>query len=106
MSLDPDLRRTWLFGPGADTVVHARMAACGADVLILDLMMPELSGTEVASRVRSDPKTSHIPIIMVTTKDQETDRVWGKRQGARDYLTKPVDEALLMQVIANLIPGK
>ena len=50
--------------------------------------------------------TAHIPVVIVTTKDQETDRVWGKRQGACDYLTKPVDENLLMSVIRNLIPGK
>ena len=48
---------------------------------------------------------SHIPVIIVTTKDQETDRVWGKRQGAKDYLTKPVDEATLLKTLKTVLAG-
>ncbi len=49
--------------------------------------------------------TKHIPVIIVTTKDQETDKVWGRRQGATDYLTKPVDEAVLLDTINRAMSG-
>ncbi|MFO6203479.1 response regulator, partial [Pseudomonas aeruginosa] len=52
-----------------------------------------------------DAETSAIPVIIVTTKDQETDKVWGKRQGARDYLTKPVDEETLLKTINAVLAG-
>jgi twitching motility two-component system response regulator PilH len=52
-----------------------------------------------------DPMTSAIPVVILTTKSQETDRVWGVRQGARGYLTKPVDERLLLETIRNLLAG-
>jgi len=76
------------------------------DLVTMDVVMPELNGFQATRQLTKGDDTAHIPIVIVTTKDQETDRVWGKRQGARDYLTKPVDEALLMQAIASLIPGK
>lgn len=89
---------------GADGVAMAR--AEQPDLVLMDVVMPGLNGFQATRQLAKGDDTAHIPIVIVTTKDQETDRVWGKRQGARDYLTKPVDEALLMQTIANLIPGK
>ena len=89
---------------GADGVEVARREK--PDVVLMDIVMPGLNGFQATRQLTKDPSTQHIPVIIVTTKDQETDRVWGKRQGARDYLTKPVDENLLLQVIASLIPGK
>lgn len=73
------------------------------DLIILDLMMPELSGTEVASRVRSDPKTSHIPIIMVTAKADEVDQLTGLSIGADDYVTKPFSMKVLLARIAAVL---
>lgn len=52
-----------------------------------------------------DPETAHIPVIIVTTKDQETDKVWGQRQGAKDYLTKPVDEDTLIKKLNDVLKG-
>ena len=49
------------------------------------------------------PETENIPIIIVTTKDQETDKMWGLRQGAKDYITKPVDEAILIEKINSIL---
>lgn len=89
---------------GADGVALAR--AEQPDLVLMDVVMPGLNGFQATRQLTKGDDTAHIPIVIVTTKDQETDRVWGKRQGARDYLTKPVDEALLMQAIASLIPGK
>jgi twitching motility two-component system response regulator PilH len=89
---------------GADGVAVAR--AEQPDLVLMDVVMPGLNGFQATRQLTKDGDTAHIPIVIVTTKDQETDRVWGKRQGARDYLTKPVDEAQLMQTIAGLIAGK
>lgn len=89
---------------GADGVSMARAEL--PDLVLMDVVMPGMNGFQATRQITKGAETSHIPVVIVSTKDQETDRVWGKRQGAKDYLTKPVDEALLMQVIANLIPGK
>jgi twitching motility two-component system response regulator PilH len=89
---------------GADGVAMAKAEL--PDLVLMDVVMPGINGFQATRQITKSPETAHIPVVIVTTKDQETDRVWGKRQGAKDYLTKPVDEALLMQVIANLIPGK
>ena len=76
------------------------------DLVLMDVVMPGMNGFQATRQITKGVDTSHIPVVIVPTKDQETDRVWGKRQGACDYLTKPVDESLLMKVIHNLIPGK
>ncbi|MDQ8037685.1 MAG: twitching motility response regulator PilH [Pedobacter sp.] len=89
---------------GADGVAIAR--AEQPDIVLMDVVMPGLNGFQATRQLTKGDDTAHIPIVIVTTKDQETDRVWGKRQGARDYLTKPVDETLLLQTIASLVPGK
>ena len=89
---------------GADGVAVAR--AEQPDLVLMDVVMPGLNGFQATRQLTKDEETAHIPVVIVTTKGQETDRVWGKRQGARDYLTKPVDEGLLMQTIAGLIAGK
>ena len=72
------------------------------DLILMDVVMPNLNGFQATRTISKEPKTSHIPIILVTTKDQETDRVWGMRQGARDYITKPVDQTELMGKIKAL----
>jgi DNA-binding response OmpR family regulator len=81
----------------------AAIAAEIPDLMILDLMMPELSGTEVASRVRSDPKTSHLPIIMVTAKAEEIDQLVGLSVGADDYVTKPFSMKVLLARIEAVL---
>lgn len=69
------------------------------DLILMDVVMPGLNGFQATRQLTKDPETKHIPVIIVTTKDQETDRVWGMRQGARDFLTKPVAEKTLMDKI-------
>lgn len=71
------------------------------DLILMDVVMPNLNGFQATRTIAKDPKTSHIPIILVTTKDQETDRVWGMRQGAKSYVTKPVDEDALVAAISE-----
>lgn len=73
------------------------------ELILMDVVMPGMNGFQATRALTKDPKTGHIPIIMVTTKDQETDRVWGLRQGAKGYLTKPVNEQELMQKIDEVL---
>ncbi len=88
---------------GADGVAIAGKAL--PDVVLMDVVMPGLNGFQATRQLSKGAGTAHIPVIIVTTKDQETDRVWGKRQGARDYLTKPVAEAVLLDVIQRCLRG-
>src|SRR5690606_40047541 len=88
---------------GADGVALARQDK--PDAVLMDIVMPGLNGFQATRQLTKDPETAHIPVIIVTTKDQETDRVWGKRQGARDYLTKPVDEATLIKTLNAVLAG-
>jgi twitching motility two-component system response regulator PilH len=73
------------------------------DVILMDVIMPILNGFQATRILRGDAETADIPIIMVTTKDMKTDRTWGLRQGANDYLVKPVDRQLLLERIRILL---
>ena len=73
------------------------------DLVLMDIVMPGLNGFQATRQLTKAPETCAIPVIIVTTKDQETDRVWGLRQGARAYLTKPIDEKKLMSVMAEVM---
>lgn len=75
------------------------------DLILMDVVMPNLNGFQATRTIAKDPKTSHIPIVLVTTKDQDTDRVWGLRQGAKAYVTKPIDDAELTRVIRDYLPA-
>ena len=71
------------------------------NVILMDVVMPGQNGFQVTRTISRDPGTAHIPIIICTSKDQETDRYWGMKQGAKDYVTKPVDpEDLLSKIRA------
>ena len=72
------------------------------DVVLMDVVMPGLNGFQATRQLSRNQETASIPVIIVTTKDQETDRVWGMRQGAKQYLTKPVSEAELIKAITQL----
>ena len=69
------------------------------DLVLMDVVMPGLNGFQATRQLTKGAETSDIPVIIVTTKDQETDRVWGMRQGAKDFLSKPVAEKTLMEKI-------
>jgi twitching motility two-component system response regulator PilH len=75
------------------------------DVILMDVVMPGLNGFQATRQLRRDPTTADIPIIIITTKDQETDRTWGLRQGAVDYLVKPVDPGELVERIQAALGG-
>ncbi len=73
------------------------------DVILMDVVMPGMNGFQATRALSKDSQTQHIPILIVTTKDQETDRVWGMRQGARDYIAKPVDATDLLAKIKAVL---
>jgi two-component system, cell cycle response regulator len=73
------------------------------DVVLLDVMMPEMDGFEVCRRLKADPATSHIPVVMITALDQVSDRVQGLEAGADDFLTKPVNDLQLMTRVKSLV---
>ncbi|MBW8850177.1 MAG: twitching motility response regulator PilH [Xanthomonadales bacterium] len=75
------------------------------DLILMDVVMPNLNGFQATRTISREPTTKHIPIVLVTTKDQDTDRVWGMRQGARAYLTKPFSETELADTITRYVTG-
>ena len=75
-------------------------------LILMDVVMPNLNGFQATRTISKEPRTSHIPIILVTTKDQDTDRIWGERQGAKAYVTKPVNEAELVKTLTDLLPAQ
>jgi twitching motility two-component system response regulator PilH len=75
------------------------------DLILMDVVMPNLNGFQATRTIARDAKTSHIPVILVTTKGQDTDKVWGMRQGAKAYVTKPIDEKALAQTIRTILPA-
>jgi twitching motility two-component system response regulator PilH len=72
------------------------------DLILMDVVMPGLNGFQATRAITREERTKHIPVIICTTKDQETDKIWGLRQGAKDYMTKPVNEADLLEKIKAL----
>tara|TARA_R110001599_G_scaffold64023_3_gene179115 strand:- start:754952 stop:755317 length:366 start_codon:yes stop_codon:yes gene_type:complete len=72
------------------------------DLILMDVVMPGQNGFQITRAIARDPETENVPIFICTSKGQETDRIWGLRQGARDYLVKPVDPGELLSKIANL----
>lgn len=87
--------RTAVAGDGAEGVRLAR--EIHPDLIFMDIVMPGMNGYQATRAIVNDPGTKSIPIVMVTSKGLETDRVWGLRQGAVDYMVKPVTPDLLVQ---------
>jgi twitching motility two-component system response regulator PilH len=75
------------------------------DLIFMDVVMPGLNGFQATRTLSRDPATKSIPVVMVTTKDQESDRIWGMRQGAVDYLVKPVDASDLVAKANEVLQG-
>ena len=85
---------------GVDALAICASGDC--DIVLLDVMMPGMDGFEVCRRLKADPATVHIPVVMVTALDQPSDRVRGLRAGADDFLTKPIDELALLARVRSL----
>ena len=72
------------------------------DLILMDVVMPGLNGFQATRAISRDPETKSIPIIICTSKSQETDKIWGLRQGARDYIVKPVNREELLAKINSI----
>jgi twitching motility two-component system response regulator PilH len=72
------------------------------DLVLMDVVMPGQNGFQATRALTRDDNTKHIPVIICTSKGQETDKVWGLRQGAKDYIVKPVNQADLLAKISAL----
>jgi twitching motility two-component system response regulator PilH len=82
---------------GREGIEKAR--ALKPDVVLMDVVMPGMNGFQATRELARAADTADIPVVMVTTKGQETDKIWGMRQGAKDYLVKPVSEAQLVEKV-------
>jgi twitching motility two-component system response regulator PilH len=76
-----------------------RLAEEKPDLILMDVVMPGQNGFQLTRAITRDPRFTDVPVIMCTSKNQETDKVWGMRQGARDYIVKPVDADELVSKI-------
>ena len=85
-----------------DTAVQAFDEEGKPDLILMDVVMPGTNGFQLTRKITRDPRFSDVPVIMCTSKTAETDRVWGMRQGARDYITKPVHRTELLDKIKAL----
>lgn len=95
-------------GYRVETVLNGEEALAYArenhpDLILMDVVMPVLNGFQATRQLQKDPSTRDIPVIMVTSKDQETDITWGLRQGATDYLIKPVDPKELVTRVRQVL---
>lgn len=89
---------------GADGVALCRQEQ--PDAVLMDIVMPGVNGFQATRQITRDPRTEQIPVVIITTKDQEADRDWGIRQGASHYLAKPVQEGLLLKALNSVIKNQ
>src|SRR6202051_1394410 len=85
---------------GPDALSMCEEGAC--DIVLLDVMMPGMDGFEVCRRIKTNPATAHLPVVIVTALDQPADRLRGLEAGADDFLTKPIDEVALVARLRSL----
>src|ERR1700687_61565 len=85
---------------GEDAILKSKQMR--PDLILMDVVMPGLNGFQATRAISRDPETQAIPVILCTSKSQETDKIWGMRQGARDYVMKPVSKDELLAKIAAL----
>jgi len=71
------------------------------DLVVLDVVMPKMDGFQVCRKMKASSEISHIPVIMLSSKNQKADIFWGKKQGAVTYLTKPYEESMLLDAITE-----
>jgi twitching motility two-component system response regulator PilH len=95
--------RTLVADSGEEGIRQARSQR--PDCILMDVVMPGMNGFQATRKLTKDPGTASIPVIMITTKDQETDKIWGMRQGAVEYLVKPVAERELVEKIHAVVAG-
>ena len=81
----------------------AKAIEVNPDCILMDVVMPGKNGFQATRDLSRNPATANIPVIIITTKDQQTDKIWGMRQGAKDYIVKPANEADLLERINKVL---
>jgi twitching motility two-component system response regulator PilH len=94
---------TLLADSGEEGLRQAKLST--PDCILMDVVMPGMNGFQATRKLTQDPATANIPVIMITTKDQETDKIWGMRQGAVEYVVKPVADKDLVATISAVMAG-
>ncbi|AFZ27579.1 response regulator with CheY-like receiver domain and winged-helix DNA-binding domain [Cylindrospermum stagnale PCC 7417] len=95
------------------TVIHAgdgvealeAIQSAAPDLVVLDIVMPRMNGYELCRRLKSDPKTQNVPVVMCSSKGEEFDRYWGMKQGADAYIAKPFQPTELVGTVKQLLRG-
>ena len=82
-----------------------QVQASRPDLVVLDIVMPRMNGYEVCRRLKSDPTTQNVPVVMCSSKGEEFDRYWGMKQGADAYITKPFQPTELVETVKQLLRG-
>lgn len=90
--------------PGGERL-EERVVEERPDLLLLDIVMPQRNGYEILRSLKRDGRTKAVPVVLVSSKNQESDRVWGKRQGADEYLGKPFTAEQLVTVVRQFVRG-
>ncbi|PYO52034.1 MAG: response regulator [Candidatus Rokuibacteriota bacterium] len=88
---------------GGGEELEDKVATQRPDLLLLDIVMPNRNGYEILRALKRDERTKHTPVVIVTGRSQESDRVWSKRQGADEYVTKPFTAEQLLTVVQRLV---
>ncbi len=88
---------------GMEALQHMQMTC--PDLVVLDIVMPKMNGYEVCRKLKTDPKTQKVPVIMCSSKGEEFDRYWGMKQGADAYIVKPFQPKELVATVKQLLRG-
>jgi twitching motility two-component system response regulator PilH len=88
---------------GMEALQHMQMSC--PDLVVLDIVMPKMNGYEVCRKLKTDPKTQNVPVVMCSSKGEEFDRYWGMKQGADAYIVKPFQPKELVATVKQLLRG-
>ena len=88
---------------GVEALEHIQRSS--SDVVVLDIVMPRMNGYELCRRLKADPKTQNVPVVMCSSKGEEFDRYWGMKQGADAYIAKPFQPTELIGTVKQLLRG-
>ncbi|MEA5470667.1 response regulator transcription factor [Spirulina sp. 06S082] len=92
-------------GNGVEALAQIQENQYEPDIVVLDIVMPQMNGYELCRRLKADPKTKNVPVVMCSSKGEEFDRYWGMRQGADAYIAKPFQPKELIGTVKQLLRG-
>ncbi len=92
-------------GDGLEALEHIQASGHPPDLVVLDIVMPRMNGYEFCRRLKADPSTQNVPVVMCSSKGEEFDRYWGMKQGADAYIAKPFQPTELVGTVKQLLRG-